>query len=223
MSDLITGVGGSLTSTGTTSERSIMGQADFLTLLITQLRNQDPLSPLEAQEFASQLAAFSTVDELSQINAGMTEEIAASQTAAVLSQTTFGASLIGRRVLAEGNQVAVGSDGSAEITAEVGGNGGEATLTIFDASGDEVATVDVGRVESGRQTLALPDDLEAGIYSYELTVTDANGAAVSVTPFVSGIVDRLLFEDGAIQLCLGDIRVTLDALVEVAPAIRAQV
>ena len=118
MSDRITGVGSSLTGTSTASDRSIMGQADFLTLLITQLRNQDPLSPLDSQQFASQLAEFSTVDELTQINAGLTEEIAASRTAAVLTETTFGASLIGRRVLAEGNQVVVASDGSGEITAQ---------------------------------------------------------------------------------------------------------
>jgi flagellar basal-body rod modification protein FlgD len=223
MSDVITGVGGSIASPSWASDRSTMGQADFLSLLVSQLRNQDPLSPLEPQEFASQLAGFSTVEQLSQLNAGLTEEIAASRTAAVLSQTTFGAALIGRRVLAEGNQVAVGPDGSGEITVDVGGGGGDATLTIFDESGDEVASIDVGAVESGRRTIALPDDLDAGTYSYELSVTDANGAAVSVTPFVSGIVDRLLFEDGTIQLCLGDIRIGIDALVEVAPATRAQV
>jgi flagellar basal-body rod modification protein FlgD len=220
---MITGVGSSILRTSTTSDRSIMGQADFLTLLVTQLRNQDPLNPLQPHEFASQLAGFSTVEELSQLNAGLSEEIANSRMAAVLNQTTFGAALIGRHVLAEGNQVVVGPDGSGEITVDVGGEGGDATLTIFDESGEEVASVDVGTVESGRRTLALPDDLEAGTYSYELSVTDANGAAVSVTPFISGIVDRLLFEDGTIQLCLGDIRITIDALVEVAPATRAQV
>lgn len=223
MSDGITGVPGFFAGTSTSGNATVMGQADFLTLLITQLRNQDPLSPMDSQEFASQLAQFSTVEQLAEINGGMTEQIAASRTAAVLSETTFGAALIGRRVLAEGDQVVVGSDGSGQIQVDVGGEGGDATLTIFDAAGDEVATVDVGTVGGGRQSLALPDDLAAGTYTYELTVTDANGAAVAVTSFVSGIVDRLLFENGTIQLCLGDIRIALDALVEVAPATYAQI
>jgi flagellar basal-body rod modification protein FlgD len=223
VSDIITSVGGSTASATATSDRSILGQADFMTLLITQLRNQDPLSPLQPHEFASQLAGFSTVQELAQINDGLAVQIASSRISAVLSQTTFGAALLGRRVLAEGNQVAVGSDGSGEIQVDVGDGGGDATLRILDESGAEVASREVGTVGSGRQTIALPEDLEAGTYRYELTVTDAGGRAVSVTPYISGIVDRLLFEGGTIQLCLGEIHVVLDALVEVAPATRSQV
>jgi flagellar basal-body rod modification protein FlgD len=193
-----------------------MGSEDFMTLLLTQLTHQDPMNPMQPHEFAAQLASFSSVEQLSQINSGMAYQIESLQLTAALSKTSFSAALLGKSVLAEGNKVSMPEEGTAQVQFDVGDGGGTATLRILDENGKEVATKDLGRLEGGRNSADLPDDLPPGKYTYEVVVEDADGAKVPVHTYVSGTVNRVLFEDGTIVLRIGDLEIPLDSLVEVA-------
>jgi flagellar basal-body rod modification protein FlgD len=64
---------------------------DFLNLLVTQLRNQNPLEPTSSAEFASQLAQFSTLDELQKLNGSFSDML-------TLQQLSGGSNLIGRTI-----------------------------------------------------------------------------------------------------------------------------
>lgn len=205
------------TTQTTTTNKNTLGKDQFLTLLVAQLRNQDPLNPLQAYEFAAQLAQFSSVEQLTQLNDGMTQQLAGTQLAAMLSKTAFSASLLGRQVSAEGDQVTVPASGHAQVRIEVGGSGGHAKLRLLDSAGREVATRDLGNLPSGRQTLELPSDLPAGTYRYEIKVTGPQDAVVPVTTYTSGIVDAVYFQDGDIVLRMGTMEVTLDAVTEIEP------
>ncbi|HTR98266.1 MAG TPA: flagellar hook capping FlgD N-terminal domain-containing protein, partial [Bacteroidota bacterium] len=68
MSAQIEGIGPTTFPASTTTGNSIMGQDDFLKMLVTQLQNQDPLNPMDATQFASQLAQFTSVEQLNNIN-----------------------------------------------------------------------------------------------------------------------------------------------------------
>ena len=202
----------------TASSRTELDRDAFLTLLVTQLRNQDPLSPLQAHEFASQLASFASLEQLNQLNDEMVFQTDNVMLAAQLSKTALSAALIGRNVLAEGNQVTIPSSGSGVIRLDVGGNGGTARLRLLDSSGIEVAARDLGALSAGRQVVTLPSDLPAGTYTYELVVTGPDGNAVSVTTYTSGIVEGVSFRDGQILLRIGSAEIPLEAVVEIEPA-----
>ena len=135
-----------------------------------------------------------------------------------LSKTALSAALIGRDVLAEGNQVAIPASGPGAIRCDVGGSGGNARLRLFDSSGVEVASRDLGSVSAGRRTLTLPSDLPEGTYTYELVVTGADGNPVSVTTYTSGTVEGVSFRDGQILLRIGSAEVPLDSVAEIEPA-----
>ncbi len=193
----------------------------FLTLLVAQLKNQDPLSPLQPHEFAAQLAQFSSVEQLTQLNEAMAVQDMNSQLAILLGKTSFSAALLGKTVAAAGDQVAVPATGQARVRVEVGGSGGKATLRLLDASGNEVATRDLGTLPAGRQTLALPADLPPGTYRYQVKVTTATGGQetpVPVTTFTLGVVEGVSFKDGRIVLRLGGLEVPLDDIAEIEPA-----
>ena len=101
---------------------------------------------------------------------------------------------------------------------DIGGTGGAGTLTLKDSSGKIVATRDLGGVAGGHQTLALPADLPAGSYTYDLTVKDAKGSNVPVASYTTGVVSAVEFDSGQILLRLGGMKVTLGSVAEIDPA-----
>jgi flagellar basal-body rod modification protein FlgD len=205
------------TSTTPNSMMSI-GKDQFLKLLVTQLKNQDPMSPMQPNEFAAQLAQFSSVEQLIQLNDSMTNQSAAVQMSTLAGQASLGASLIGRQVVAEGNDVVIPPDGKAGIRIDIGGIGGAATLTLKDAKGAVVATRDLGALPAGHQTVALPTDLPPGSYTYAVTVKGSQDASVSVMTYTTGVVDAVQFDNNQILLRLGGLKVPLGNVAEIDPA-----
>jgi flagellar basal-body rod modification protein FlgD len=204
-------------STDTTRSQGL-GKNEFLTLLVTQLKNQDPLSPLQPHEFAAQLAQFTSVEQLTQLNDAVALQSEMSQLVALLGKTTFGSSLIGRQVLAIDDQVSIEAGAPAKVRVEIGANGGDATLTLKDSTGRVVATRDLGHVGPGLQTLELPGDLPAGHYRYALEVKGPGDTAVPVQTYTSGIVRGLLLKDGSLVLQVGGLEVPLDLITEIVSA-----
>ncbi|HTO91403.1 MAG TPA: flagellar hook assembly protein FlgD [Candidatus Sulfotelmatobacter sp.] len=204
-------------TTPTTSPGGQLGKDQFLELLVTQLRNQDPTSPLQPYEFAAQLAQFSTVEQLTQLNDAFSAQSQQTQLLSTLSQTQFSSGLIGREILAEGDQIQIPSSGNASVTCDVGGAGGTATLTLKDDSGHVLQTRDLGTISGGRQTLQLPADLPPGTYHVSISVSGAGGAAVPVTTYETGVVTGVQFKGGSITLQMGDLSVSLGSLVEIHP------
>lgn len=213
-----TGAPGTFSDLGVTNSRTQLGRQEFLTLLIAQLQNQDPLSPLKAHEFASQLAQFSTVEQLTQLNSRMDLQTGMIQLASLLSEAAFSSSLVGRHVVAEGNQVSIPDSGQGRIRVDIGGSGGRATLRLLDSSGTVVETRDLGSVAPGSQDIMLPSDLPAGSYRYELEVIDADGNKVPVSTFTTGVVSAVQFKNGLIFLRIGSLEISLDDLMEIGTA-----
>src|SRR5690606_26925925 len=116
------------------------------------LRNQDPLSPMKGEEFAAQLAQFSSVEQLM----GIHDQLKAQgdlQAAAIRSTSAASAlEMVGKDVLAGGNRLAVGEGSSTALTVASAGNG-EGTLRILNAAGREVAVGPVGSIVQGRNEI----------------------------------------------------------------------
>lgn len=198
-----------------TTNRNGMGRDAFLRLLVTQLKNQDPLSPLQPHEFAAQLAQFTSVEQLEKVNAGLSAMSDAGALATLVGKTTFGATLIGKHVVAAGDRVVVPSSGSASVRVEVGAGGGEATLRLVDENGREVARRELGSLGAGRQTITLPPDVPAGTWRYAIDVAGADGEPVPVQTYSAGDVQGVFFRNGQIVLGLGGVEVPLDDVTEI--------
>jgi flagellar basal-body rod modification protein FlgD len=202
---------------GSTAPKKNLDKDAFMTLLVTQLKNQDPMNPSDSSQLAAQLAQFTSVEQLTQLNDAVTSQELSLREATLLSKTSLSAALIGRRVVAEGNQVNIPATGPAQVRIEVGAGGGQATLRLLDSKGNEVTTRSLGVLPAGRQTLTLPADLPAGTYHYEVKVTGAKDAKVAVVTFTTGMVDGVSFKNGQIVLRIGSLEVALDDLAEIEP------
>jgi flagellar basal-body rod modification protein FlgD len=123
-------------------KKTELGQEDFLTLMITQLKNQDPMKPLDPSQYVGQLAQFSQVSGLAEMN----KQITALSDSLRGNQVLGGANLIGRTVIAPGNNIYLpeidgdtprGPQGLVNVPA----GASAVQLQVKDASGALVRTV----------------------------------------------------------------------------------
>jgi flagellar basal-body rod modification protein FlgD len=194
----------------------VLGKDEFLKLLIAQMRHQDPLSPMKGEELAVQLAQFSSVEQLINLNAAMAEQqgTQAAMVEAINSSSALAA--IGKTVMALGNHVVVPAEGAAGV--EVNFVAGAATLRIYDESGREVGSRPLGVINGGRQSVQLGDaaaGLPAGTYSYSIELLDSKGGTVPVQTFVSGRVDGVRFGSTGPVLTAGPLEIPIGAIVEI--------
>lgn len=196
-----------------------LGKDEFLQLLVAQLKSQDPLNPSKPEEFAAQLAQFSSVEQLININDTLGLQAESNAVMADALNNSSAMSAIGRDVLSVGDRVQIGPDGPGTITLGVGGSGGDATLALMNAAGETVATLDIGELGPGRQTVSLQDfeavnGLPAGTYRYEVQVVGSEGA-VEVETFSSLRIDGVRYTPNGPVLLAGDVEVPLSSVVEI--------
>ena len=190
------------TTGGTTllpgNTQQVLGKDDFLNLLVAQLQNQDPLNPMDSTQFTSQLAQFSSLEQLSNINTGITSL----QDSQEGNGQSLAVGYIGKHVLADGDVVMLGTTGSTDLHFELASDAAAAQINIYDAAGEYVRTLETASLTAGRQTLTWDGKdgygrrSGSGPYSFEVLAVDADGSMVNTNPLVSTPVIGVRFEDG---------------------------
>jgi len=145
--DMINSVNGSLAVPRETTEsgRSELGQEDFLKLMVTQFRNQDPMKPMENGEFLGQLAQFSTVSGIEDMN----KSVAQLADSIHASQTVQAANMIGRTVLLEAEVGRIAEGGQLDGAIDVPASTGDARVRILDPAGQLVREMRLGSRAAG--------------------------------------------------------------------------
>jgi flagellar basal-body rod modification protein FlgD len=196
-----------------------MGKDQFLKLLIAQLKNQDPMSPLQGDQMASQLAQFSSLEQLQQINANLAGQQTASGTLLGAVQSSAAINTIGHTVVAIGNQLQVGgANAASSVEATFGGAATKATLHIFNASGKEVASQSLGSVSGGKQTFNLGKMTEGfapGAYTYSIDATDSGGAPVNVQTYTTARIDGVSSGQNGLVLTAGGITIPYGSIIRI--------
>jgi flagellar basal-body rod modification protein FlgD len=186
------------TATGTTGTSSTDASDRFLKLLVTQMQNQDPLNPMDNAEVTSQMAQINTVTGIDKLNTTMTS-LTANMTQAQLLQ---GASLVGHAVLVNGNQLNVGTDGTATAGYELTTAASNVRIDILDSAGAVVDTVTQSGKSAGRQgfTWTPEEGMTTTGLTFKVTAT-SSGKSVAATPLMSDLVDAVsTTTDGTLNL-----------------------
>jgi flagellar basal-body rod modification protein FlgD len=129
----------------TGSQTNQLGQADFLTLLTAQMKSQDPTNPMDSQQFLAQLAQFTTVQGIQDLEKSVTS-LASS---VVTSQTLQSAQLLGHSVLVPSSSLTLGSSGGVTGAVDLPDGASAATVKITTPSGQVVRTISVQGQGSG--------------------------------------------------------------------------
>lgn len=129
--DAVNGSDSTLASLGGVASKDQLGQAQFMQLMIAQLKNQDPTKPMDPAEFLGQLAQFGTVSGIQDMQSSLTTLADSLRS----SQLLGGTSLVGHEVLATADTGRLGATGSIDGAVEIPANTSEAVLIVTDASG----------------------------------------------------------------------------------------
>ena len=174
-------------------------QNTFMQLLVAQLKNQDPLNPMDNSQMTSQLAQINTVNGIQQLNTTMSSML-------TQNATTQASSMIGRTVQVPTNNLTLAS-GAANFGVSVPTGADDVVVTITNAAGVAVRTVDLGQMAagSGNYTWNGKDDkgnqLADGAYSIKVTATQG-GKVVTANALGTDKVAGVTINNGTMQLAL---------------------
>lgn len=199
---------------------NIVNRDQFLKLLVTQLRYQDPLNPMESTEFTSQLAQFTSLEQLYNLNSSF-EGLKNAMT----SQNNYQAvNLIGKSVIASGNTLRVQdtrvlNQGSYILE----GPAGQVKISIYDKDGILVKTLDKTAVEAGLNPInwdglgLYGQTVSDGDYTFEVKAYDGIGEMVEAAVYIEGEITGLTFgPGGSTSLLMHGLVINLDDVLEIA-------
>lgn len=190
-------------------------------MLTAQLRAQNPLNPMSNEDFATQLATFSSLQELQGISGTLNQSLQANLLMARSFNNTMAANLIGSTVQVEANQFTLPAAGTATLTYGLASAATEIRVEIRDANGTVVRTLTAPPQAAGEQALAwdgLNGDgrrVPEGAYTFAVTATGADGNPVGVTPFFTGRVSEIRYVDGNVVLMIGGREVMLSDVLSI--------
>lgn len=183
-----TNTSNSSSSSSSSSSTGAMSQSDFLKLMVAQLQAQDPTNPVDNQEFASQMAQFSTLSATQDLNSTVSSLASQLTTASQTNQVLSSANLVGRNVMVPATTTAY--DGSTATKGAVNvATAGAVVIKITDASGNAVRTINLGTQSEGLSQFTWDGKDDSGkavaAGTYTLAATDAG---TSANTFISGTV-----------------------------------
>ncbi len=164
------GASASTTSNLYSSSTQTLGKDDFLKLLVTQLQNQDPLNPTDSTEFVSQLAQFSSLEQLSNVNDNLKIVQLFDQSINNAQAVNF----VGKTIKASGSMFELGSGETHEIQYQLGEDAATVYVSIVNASGETVRKIEMDQMTAGDQSVVWDgkdengNAVSAGTYSFSV-------------------------------------------------------
>jgi flagellar basal-body rod modification protein FlgD len=183
-----------------------LGRDEFLTLLVAQLKHQDPLNPLESHDFTAQMAQFSSLEQLFDVNASL----AGIQEAIAGNEKDGNLDYIGKQVKAAGNTLYKSGESMDQGSYYIE-DGAEVTISIFDGEGQEIRRIEAGYQVGGSEYELDWDGKNAagvkvgdGIYTFDIAARDINGLDVYTETYSKGMVTGVSNQYAVPYLVIGE-------------------
>jgi flagellar basal-body rod modification protein FlgD len=196
-----------------------LGKDAFMKLLIAQMQNHDPMNPMQGDQMAAQLAQFSSLEQLQQINTTLTGQATSNGSLVGAMQSSAAINTMGHTVIATGNQVAIGGDnGATSVQVNVASSAASGVLHILNSSGVEVGTRTLGALNAGKQSIDLGDaakGLPDGTYTFSVDAKDTAGNAVATQTYMSGVVDGIVSTSSGIMLSSGGLAIPYANVIQI--------
>ncbi len=204
------------TATAGASSNTTLGEDTFLKLLVTQMQNQDPLNPQDNSAFVAQLAQFSSLEGITNLNTTVSGLSSSLQS----SQALQASALVGRSVEVATNNATLTQGGLVQGTITLPSSTADLQVNVYDSSNNVVYSQDMGTQQAGDLQFGWAGATNAGTtapagnYTIKATATD-DGKATSLTTYLGNNVDSvtiganqavMLNVNGVGQVALSDVK-----------------
>lgn len=200
-----TGTGtGSSSGAGAINNAATLGGTDFLTLMLAQLKNQDPTSPVDSNTFLTQLAQLSQVQGITQLNTSFS----ALSSSLSSSQALQASSLLGHQALVNSTTASLTANGTVTGAVNVPQTTSQVLVTVKDASGALVRQINLGAQSTGLASFSWDgkagdgSQAPAGTYTLSAQYAGATSGGTAATTLVNGTVESVSMGAGSTGLTL---------------------
>lgn len=206
---------GQTSTTSTQSQASStksVGKDEFMKLLLAQLKNQDPLKPMDGTDFAAQLAQFSSLEQLKNLNTTLETQS--------VNQMTLGyaqsVNMIGKEAVANSGNTVTANGQTTELNYRLAKDAQSVTISIMDKNGNLIKTWDESAKTAGMNRATWDcSGVEKGDYTYQIAATNSFGAPVTADTMTTGVVTAVHFRSNQILVTLNGREVPLSDIIEI--------
>ena len=193
----------------------VVNKDDFFKLLIAQLKNQDPTKPVDATTFTAQLAQFSSLEKLENINTTLTNLLGQQDSV----NRTESAQLAGKYVVANGSQA--GSFTAAGKPVELGydlpADAKQVLITIYDDQGHAVDMIQKSDQSTGiNKAVWQNGSARTGNFTFQVAAFDGKGSNLNATAVVEGVVSKVNFHGGKVYVTVNNKEVGIEQILSVS-------
>lgn len=222
MASAVSDILSSYSSYGTnTTDKTSMGKEDFLKLMLAQLQNQDPMNPMEGTEFASQLAEFTSLEQLINLNDAMDTSINADYFLSQSINNTLAATLIGKEVKLDGNSFKNDGDENVTLGYNLSNKANSVTVKIYNEAGVLVKTIENAPKNSGDNKLIWDftdnegNSVPEGNYTFKVEAADAESNPISNSTFVLGKIEGVKYTSEGTMLVVNGAEYYISDILEI--------
>lgn len=201
--------------------KSELGKDDFLKLMLEQLKYQDPLNPMESNEYSAQLAQFSSLEQLQNMNTSLKESLNANYALATAVNNTMSTNLIGKEVKLRGSEIFYTGQDSHKLAYKLGADAKSAQIKIKDESGKVVRTIDLENTKAGeyRVDWDFKDNagkqLSHGKYTVSLEAEGVSSGDIATELYQVGLVNAMRFTETGSKVVINDREYALSDVYEI--------
>ncbi len=202
------------------SNKSVLGKDDFLKLMIAQLKNQDPLNPMNGTEYAAQLAQFTSLEQITNLNQYLKQSIDANYMLTQSINNTMLANLIGKEVKVNSNEIKVDGQENFGIGYELPDGIKNVKVNIYNQYGTLIKSIEASNRKGSNKLLwDLTDNngekVLNGDYKFEVIATDFSDKAVSINSYVVGLIDGVKYSENSTMLIINGVQYSAGDILEI--------
>lgn len=209
--------------------RNELGKDDFIRLMSAQLKHQDPTSPLKNEQMAAQLAQFSALEQMMNVNNTLDKLVSAQKP----QEQVLAASLIGKKIITDSSRFNLDKGAQPEIKFQLPVDAETVNVAIIDSKGETIRDFELGSMKQGEQSVrwdgknSKSQEQPVGEYSYRVTGQDSEGKPLQIKTSTAGLVTGVVFEAGKPMLLVEDKKIALELVGRIeadlpAPAAKAE-
>lgn len=224
---MIQEVGGTQTSTTQQTQAkdiSTVGKDDFLKLLTYQLRSQNPLQPADNQEFAAQLAQFSQLEQLTNIKSLLEDQANLNLMIAESLTNTAIPGMLGKNASFATNEIQYNGEDKNELGFNLPYQMQSGVVNIYDENGNIVRTIELSgdSLNKGNHIIQWDGENDEGSkvaigkYTFDVIMSDGNGASFSGDKFTSGKITAVRFKADGTYVVINNQEVSLSKIIEIS-------